>query len=508
MSGMQSPNDIRAMLCDIVGSAYVRNLDDALAPFGVPLVVPTAIEPIEDDGALAEGLSAMAQPGSAAASSVEASSGEASSGEASSGERVAATGSFRVLPSSPAEVASLIALANRCDIAVLPVGNAARAPRAIGTSERRRLFIDTQRMNHVLRLDETSLIVHVQAGLTGHGLENILAPRRLSVGDYPPAVLRSTMGGLVSVRTPGKSSARHGFVEDAVLGVSAVLGDGRTIHTRVAPRRSTGPDLSRALCGSEGTIGFVTSVVLRIHRVPEARFLCAYALPDFEAALAAVHLALREEAAPSAMRAYDCGDARIHLGADVCADGEAVLVAATAGPTDLAACDRDLIASAADAMDGRQIDKRVAETWWYRRAGQSTPPHPPVPALQVTAKPSKQKAVYRAVCRAIDAFSFASGVGDSPGEAANSGGRQARVHVHASRFDRDGAVMFFTFLDHDSDRVLSGLLLREVRKCAESAARDAGAVPFGDDSPSLASYVEDLRRALDPNGIMNPGALR
>ena len=93
----------------------------------------------------------------------------------------------------------------------------------------------------MLQLDETSLLVHAEAGLTGLELERILAPRNLSIGDYPPVVLTSSVGGLIAVRTPGKSSARHGFFEEAVVGVSAVLADGRTVHTRVAPRRAIGP---------------------------------------------------------------------------------------------------------------------------------------------------------------------------------------------------------------------------------------------------------------------------
>jgi FAD/FMN-containing dehydrogenase len=84
-------------------------------------------------------------------------------------------------------------------------------------------------------------------------------------------------------------------IEDAVAGVSAVLADGRTVHTRVAPRRSTGPDLLRARCGSEGTIGFITSAVLRIHPKPEARLVAAYILPSVDAAVSAVLLALRED---------------------------------------------------------------------------------------------------------------------------------------------------------------------------------------------------------------------
>lgn len=396
-----------------------------------------------------------------------------------------------VMPGSAAEVAEIIGLAGRHGIAVVPVGNAARSPRAAALDERMRLFVDTRRMSHVLNLDETSLVVHAQAGITGLALERVLAPRGLSVGDYPPAAMASTLGGLLSVRTPGKSSARHGFVEDAVLGVSAVLADGRSIHTRVAPRRATGPDLARLLCGSEGTLGFITSVVLRIHRLPEARFLAAHALPDFDAALAAVYLALREEAAPSALRACDAAEAHAQFGPEVCEQGEAVLVTATAGPTDLAACDRDLFASAAAAMGGRALPESVAETWWRRRMGRDAVAQP-LPAMQVTAAPGMQRAVYAAVCHAVTRL----------------GEGNARARAYASRFDHDGAVLFFTFTDAQGQVLRDGEELSWVRAMAESAAREAGAVLLASMNPGLDPYLDELRRMLDPRGIMNPGALR
>lgn len=432
-----------------------------------------------------------------------------------SGDKLAVLGvsdseppAWRVQPNSPAEVAELIALANRHLISVIPIGNLTRAPRRAPsaplfeqksgeeTSERMCLFIDTRRMDHILRLDETSLLVHVQAGLTGSNLERILAPRRLSVGDYPPSVMRSSLGGVVSVRTPGKSSARHGFVEDAVLGVSAVLANGSTVHTRVAPRRATGPDVARALCGSEGTLGFITSLVLRIHRTPETRFLSAYMLPDFDAALAAVHLALREEAEPAAIRAYDFAAAQDRLRPDVCRPGEAVLVAATAGPTDLAACDRDLIASAASAMGGRVLDDDIANIWWHRRMGRSEMPHPARAQIQVMAAPSKQKAVYRAVCAAVAELG------------ADAAERKPLMRTHAARFDKDGAVMFFTLVDDHTGQILNGDRLSVAASRVEAAARAAGAVPLTAEKPSLSDMLVELRRQLDPNGIMNPGALR
>lgn len=387
---------------------------------------------------------------------------------------------YRVTPGSSAEVAEVIRRVGQHKAAVHPLGAGGRPLR--GTDGARpRVFISTKRLDQVLQLDEMSLLVHAQAGLTGLDLERILSPRGLSLGDYPPVVLTSSLGGIIAVRTPGKSSARHGFLEDAVVGVSAVLADGRTVHTRVAPRRSTGPDLARALCGSEGTIGFITSAVLRIHKKPEARLVSAYVLPSIDAAINAVYLALREEAAPSGLRIYDAAEARLHFDGLSLPPASVLLCAATAGPTDLAACDRDLITSAVIAEGGAATDTALADLWWRRNfAGEPSPG--PSPSLQVMATPSKLRAVYRAVI-----------------EQAQSA--KSTVRAHVSRFDADGAVMFFTLLDGED------AASAEVIAACERSAGAAGGWLLGARATKLDAYLRALRDSIDPDRIMNPGTL-
>lgn len=390
---------------------------------------------------------------------------------------------YRVTPGSAAEVAEVVRRAGDIGAAIHPVGSGGRPTRVDKDpkGERSRVFISTRRLDQVIQLDEHSLLVHAQAGITGLDLERILAPRGLSIGDYPPVVLTSSLGGILAVRTPGKSSARHGFFEEAVVGVSAVLADGRTVHTRVAPRRSTGPDLARALCGSEGTIGFITSAVLRIHKKPEARLLAAYVLPSFDAAVSAVLFALREEAAPSGLRIYDAREAARHFDGLVLPPGNTLVCAGTAGPTDLAACDRDLITSAVVAEGGAITDHALADLWWRRlHAGEPTPG--PAPTLQIMATPGKLRPVYAAV----NAEATRLGAG-------------ARAHV--SRFDADGAVMFFTI---DRDGVPA-----DDTTCAsiERAADAAGAWLLGARAGKLDAYLRAMRDTLDPNRIMNPGTL-
>jgi alkyldihydroxyacetonephosphate synthase len=392
---------------------------------------------------------------------------------------------WRVHPGAPAEVAELVGVCAKHALAVVPVGSGSRPS---PDSPRARVQVGMRRMTHVIHLDETSLVAHVQAGITGIELEQILVPRGLSIGDYPPVVLASTLGGIIAVRTPGKSSARHGFFEDAVLGVSAVLGDGRTIHTRVAPRRATGPDLMRALAGSEGTIGLITSVVVRLHRRPESRFVAAYVVPSMDKAIDAVFLALREEAQPSGVRIYDADEARVHFAEAQVAvalfPGEALLVAATAGPTDLAACDRNLFTSAVTAEGGRAFDTAVADIWWRRlHAGEPTPA--PGPTLQVLAAPGKLRTVYHEL-RA----------------AAVKAGGAARAYV--SRFDANGAIIFVTLL-RDGRPIASAD--DAVYRAVHAAAESAGGWLLGPRATRLDPYLAALRAAIDPHGIMNPDAL-
>ena len=125
-------------------------------------------------------------------------------------------------------------------------------------------------------------------------------------------------------------------------------------------------------------------------------------------------------------------------------------------------------------------EQGLAELWWRRtHAGEPTPA--PQPTLQVMATPSKLRPVYRAVIDAV------AGLGGA-----------ARAHI--SRFDADGAVLFFTLGGE-------GAVDESAARAAERAAQAAGGWLLGARAHKLDTYLRALRDALDPDRIMNPGAL-
>lgn len=169
--------------------------------------------------------------------------------------------------------------------------------------------IDTKRLNGLQPVDEEAWTVRVQAGVNGQELEDRLREQGFTLGHSPSSIACSSVGGWAAARSAGQFSSKYGVFEDMVLGMTAVTpGEG---VLRLGTHGEDDPSWLPLLLGSEGTLGVITELTLRVWRAPQARWLRGFRFRNVDDALDAVRRLMQAELWPSVVRIYDPVDTRI-----------------------------------------------------------------------------------------------------------------------------------------------------------------------------------------------------
>jgi alkyldihydroxyacetonephosphate synthase len=388
--------------------------------------------------------------------------------------------------------------------------------------------LDMGRMGDVLALDRESRMVTVQAGIRAVALERALADSGLTLGHFPQSYEYVSLGGCAATRSAGQASSGYGRIEQMVLGLRFTSPAGE-LDLAPVPASAAGPELRRLLVGSEGTLGVIDELTLRVRPAPRERVYEGVFFTDFAAGVQALRELAQQRASPDVARLSDEAETRMslalagvggvkgrlgraYLGARGYREG-CLAIFGFEGEQDEVAARRKRTLELARHGGGLAVGRSPGEAW--RKARFSAPylrdellTHGVmVETLETATRWSNVQVLHRAVCAAI-------------AESLGSGGAPGLVMCHVSHLYETGASLYFTFLarQHEGAELEQW---RAVKHAASRAIVEGGGTithhhAIGRDH---ASWMEDeigqtgigalraLKAELDPSGIMNPDKL-
>ena len=184
---------------------------------------------------------------------------------------------------STEDIQRAVVICGQHDLPVIPFGTGSSLEGHVIPGTRGALSIDTSKMNQILEMNAEDLDCRVQAGVTREALNVDLRAQGLFFPIDPGA--NASLGGMAATRASGTNAVRYGTMKDVVLGATAVLPNGEVLTSGTrALKSSAGYDLTRLLVGSEGTLGIITELQLKLFGTPEAISAAVCPFPSVEAA--------------------------------------------------------------------------------------------------------------------------------------------------------------------------------------------------------------------------------
>lgn len=271
-----------------------------------------------------------------------------------------------VAPENTKEISKVLEFCNINSICVLPYGGGSGVLAGAETVKEDTVVIDLSKLNKIQELKDEDLTITCGAGTFIKDLEAYVNERGFILGHYPQSMELAQMGGLVSTNSIGQFSTGYGGIEDLLLGLEVVLPNGEIVNIRSNPRKATGPDLRHLFLGAEGYIGIVTQVTVKIFPKYEARWKGSYRMKTMREGLEVIRKVMRTGIKPSVVRLHDWLECEKPYGAFM-EEGESLLIFLNEGREDIISLQGEIINNIAVENGGVAAGEKPADIWFAHR---------------------------------------------------------------------------------------------------------------------------------------------
>jgi alkyldihydroxyacetonephosphate synthase len=423
-----------------------------------------------------------------------------------------------VLPAGHDEVLAVLAVCAEHDIAVVPFGGGTSVVGGLAP-ERRQAFValDLRRMNRLLSLDPVSRTAILQPGLRAPEAEALLAEQGFTLGHFPQSYEWATIGGFAAARSSGQASAGYGRFDEMVLGLTVATPRG-TLDAGRAPRSAAGPDLRQLILGSEGALGVITSVTVRIRPLPQVKVYEGWRFASFAEGAAALRRLAQDGPRPTVLRLSDETETLIGLaqpdaiGSAGSSSAGCTAIAGYEGTEDDTARRRERAAAVLRECGGEYLGEEPGQRWAHGRFSAPYLRDSLLDAgafaetLETATFWSRIPELYDSVRQALTATLAEAGT-------------PPLVMCHISHVYENGASLYFTVVSAQGEEPVAHWT--PAKEAANEAILAAGGTithhhGVGTDhrdwyvreaGPLGIEALRAVKHALDPAGLLNPGIL-
>jgi alkyldihydroxyacetonephosphate synthase len=418
-----------------------------------------------------------------------------------------------VFPENTAEVVGIVNYCNDHRMPLIPrAGGAGDAGGSLALTGG--IVVDLKKMDRVLEINERSLTVRAQPGIIQKHLEEHLNRHGYTMNHFPASYTTSCLGGFISTNGTGVLSSKYGKLSDMVHQLEVVLPNGRLFRSLPVRLHSTGPDYSRLFIGAEGTLGIITEALCKIHPLPEKRTFRGFLLPDLKGGIEAGRRIMVQGLQPCLLRLYDERDSSVILKEQFNLDfAGCVLLIGFDGLAKIVDVQHEIASDILMAAQGKDLGERPGLVWWEGRYKSYYPPndyiaYPWMTAVTDTVAPYEDiETIYWAMKRAVE-----------------EGFKEwdATFQAHFSHWYDWGTSFYPTFLlkRYPEDRKEALGLYNRILDASIRASLENGGVVNEHHGIGLknARFMRDvygdgyelaraIKKALDPNAILNPEKL-